>query len=81
MTKFSIICISKTKKLLSEFFFVYDLFSSSPITGDFLQTYFRINLHIILGTCTCTCYKQITVDKNVHLGMYFRFNILKFDYR
>jgi nicotinamide riboside transporter PnuC len=39
LTKFSIIFISKTKRLLLETFFVYEFYSSSPITGFLLAGY------------------------------------------
>jgi hypothetical protein len=45
LTKFSIIFISKTKRLLLETFFVYEFYSSSPITGFLLAGYIGTTLY------------------------------------
>jgi hypothetical protein len=45
LTKFSIIFISKTKILLLETFFVYEFYSSSPITGFLLAGYIGTTLY------------------------------------
>jgi hypothetical protein len=44
-TKFSMIFISKTKRLLLETFFVYEFYSSSPITGFLLAGYIGTTLY------------------------------------
>jgi hypothetical protein len=45
LTKFSIIFISKTKRLLLKTFFVYEFYSSSPITGFLLAGYIGTTLY------------------------------------
>jgi hypothetical protein len=45
LTKFSIIFISKTKRLLVETFFVYEFYSSSPIAGFLLPGYIGTTLY------------------------------------
>jgi hypothetical protein len=47
LTKFSIIFISKTKRLLLETFFVSEFYSSSPITGFLLAGYIGTTLYCV----------------------------------